>query len=167
MDGDGQSPRERGLATTVTLLFRSKRNATMTWLTSRRCLCSPGLSSWPKSRSSRRATAERPRPRPCPSSSGRWKGSGRPSRSAQAVRQTRKGRRESPMARYPPHGRSCMRPLFCFKHQGAIICKCGRHSLTPSVFRGFGKKMEATVQLHSWQTVVIRTSSSGCQNPSY
>ena len=53
---------------------------------SRSSRCSPGRSSWPKSRSSRRAGAARPRPRHCPSSSGRWNRSGRKSRSARGAR---------------------------------------------------------------------------------
>ena len=52
--------------------------------------CSPGRSSWPRSRSS--PGAARPRPRHCPCSSGRWNRSGRKSRSARDARPQIHGR---------------------------------------------------------------------------
>ena len=62
--------------------------------------CSPGPSSWPKSRSS--PGAARPRLRHCPCSSGRWNRSGRKSRSARDARPQWTRERSSPVERRPP-----------------------------------------------------------------
>ena len=64
--------------------------ATTTRPRSRSSRCSPGRSSWPRSRSS--PGAARPRPRHCPCSSGRWNRSGRKSRSARDARPQGHGR---------------------------------------------------------------------------
>ena len=93
---------------------------------SRSSRCSPGRSSWPRSRSSRGAAAARPRRRHCPCSNGRWNGSGRPSRSAQDARPPCRGR-VSLMERCPPPWLIMYAALFAFQPLRSRAASPGAH----------------------------------------
>ena len=91
-----------------------------TRLRSRSSRCSPGRSSWPRSRSNRRAAAASGSPLQRPSSSGRsaWNRSGRRNRSARNARPHRNRGRLSLQVRWPPPACTYMRAfLFAQNHQ--------------------------------------------------
>ena len=81
--------------------------------------CSPGQSSWPRSRSTRRPGPQSPSPQPRPPPSGRR--SLEQEREVDPVR-VRRGRevrgRSSLQARWPPRAQPCMRS-FCVSGPGA------------------------------------------------
>ena len=89
-NGNGNGHHDDLFGPTVELVPANGRTSTATGTAtttrprSRSSRCSPGRSSWPRSRSS--PGAARPRPRHCPCSSGRWNRSERKSRSTRAAR---------------------------------------------------------------------------------
>ena len=87
---------------------------TTTKPTSRSGRCSPGPSSWPRSRSSRRAARASRSPQPSRCSSGQWSLSGRRSRSASNADRRDTGEVVAHRATASP-ARRCMRPFLRFR----------------------------------------------------